>query len=155
MSEVYKCPGCGATSTKSWHRLTPGLTRALIKFKRAVVAKGENSVHTRRDMDGTENELTKGEYANWTKLRFLGLVAHADDAGRGYWLLTRRGNDYLTGGSVPNRAQTMNNEVQHDHGENIEWVTFEEVMKTKPFFERIEDIEREQLPIDTAQVALL
>ena len=150
--ETHTCPECGQQSYVYWFTLTPGLVGALVKLKRAVIDKGENSVHTRKDMDGTPNELTKNEYGNFTRLRFHGLVAKDDDAGRGYWLLTKRGNAFLKGQeSVPRRVQTLNNKVI---GHDEVWVTIEEVMGSTPYFEDIETTEREAVPIELAQGSL-
>lgn len=150
-ADIHHCPTCHAQSFKYWHRLTPGIVYALVKFKRAVIAKGENSVHTRKDMDGTANELTKGEYANWTLLRYHALVAKDDKAGAGYWLLTARGNAFLKGlEAVPQRVQTLNNHViDHDDVH----VTIDQVIGSTPFFE--EEREREPIALDGGQVALL
>lgn len=142
MTPEQHCAGCRCART--WHGLTPGIVQGLIKFRRAWLAAGRpHSLHNRKDLDGTPYELTKTEYGNWTCLRFHGLIAKDKDAGRGYWIITRRGHAFLKGlESIPNRVQTRNNEVMHDHGETLVYVTVEDVMQTWPPFERIEDFER-------------
>ncbi len=65
--EVDRCPTCGAENRKYWHSLTPGLVEGLMKFGRAVQAKGHNTVHLRHDMDGHSFELTRDQWSNFTK----------------------------------------------------------------------------------------
>lgn len=150
--DTYVCPDCGAQSSLYWHSITPGLVTALIKVKHAVLAKGVNSIHTRKDMDGTPQELSKGEYGNFTRLRFHGLVAKDDDAGSGYWLLTKRGNAFLKGlEDIPSKVQTLNNRVT-DHSET--YVNVLDVMGSQPWFEDINDTERERVPVDVPQTEL-
>lgn len=150
--ELHHCDVCHSTSTKYWHGITPGLVNGLIKLKRAVIAKGENSIHTRRDLDRTANELSKGEYANWTILRFHGLIAKDDAAGAGHWLLTSRGNAFLKDElAIPKKVQTLNNHVV-GHSDVV--VTVEEVMGSRPYFETIDDKERESLPLGGGQLGL-
>lgn len=141
MSELYVCEHCGAQSYSYWHPITSGLVNALVKFRRAVIAKGDNSVHTRKDMDGTPNELEKSEYANWTMLRYHGLVAKDKGAGRGYWLLTHRGAEFLKGNlAVPARVKVLNN---HIVDRDQQYVSIRDVLGTVPYFETIETLERE------------
>lgn len=152
MSELHICELCHAQSYAYWHPLTAGVVNALVKFRRAVIAKGVNSVHTRKDMDGTPNELEKGEYANWTLLRYHGLVAKDKDAGRGYWLLTHRGAEFLKGNlAVPARVKTLNNHViDHDP----EHVSVRDVLGSLPYFPEIETLEREAVGMNP-QLSLL
>jgi hypothetical protein len=151
-AETYTCPHCGAQSYAYWHAVTPGIVNALIKMKRAVIAKGTNSVHNRKDMDGRPFELTKSEAANWTMLRYHGLVAKDKDAGRGYWLLTHRGAEFLKGNlAVPARVKTLNNHVI-DHDD--EYVSIQDVLGTLPYFETLETLEREAVGVNP-QLSLL
>ena len=147
-NEIYECPTCHHSSNAYWHGLTPGVVNALIKFKRAVLANG-NSIHLLKDMEGKPYELTRHEWNNFTKLRFHGLAVRDDNAGAGYWLLTRRGNDFLKGQiDVPAKVKTMNNHVI-DHSST--YVTIEQVLGSKPYFEEVDTLERESLPLDLAQ----
>jgi len=135
MTKEY-CECCGASLKKYWHKLTPGLVKGLAKFYAVVVSKGENSVHLLKDMDGSF-KLTPHEWNNWTKLRFHGLVARVDkDSHSGYWLLTRRGADFLKGNiAVPSKVQTFRNKVvAHD----IKKVFLKDVVGTNPYFEQYE-----------------
>lgn len=147
-AELHVCPTCHQQSFIYRHGISKGMVSALSKFKKAVLVKGENSVHTRRDMDGTDYELTKGEYANWTMLRYHGLVAKDDDAGKGYWLLTRRGNQWLKGEvAIPRYVFVLNNEVQ---GSGPELVSAREIVRADlPIWFEIEDLEREAVPLGT------
>ena len=111
-----QCDHCGAPLRKYWHTLTPGMVSALTKFRRAVHQKNANSIHLRHDMDGTDFELERDEWTNFTKLRYHGLAVHHKDAGKGYWLLTKRGAAFLRNElAVPKRVQTFRNSViDHD-----------------------------------------
>jgi hypothetical protein len=158
MSELYTCPNCHAQSSKYWHPVSSGIIDALVKFKRAFIEKNRNTpdndpligVHTRRDMDGTENELNKSHYANWTMLRYHGLVAKDKKQGKGYWMLTRRGSEFLKGNeAIPCRVQVMNNEViDHDYSR---MVNVRQVIGSVPYFNDEQTIERERVPVAVAQ----
>lgn len=151
MTEVFDCPTCHHTSNAYWHRLSPGVVTALVKFKHAVIAKGENSVHLLKDMDGTDNELTRHEWNNFTKLRFHGLAVRDKQAGAGYWLLTSRGNKFLRGElSVSLKVKTLNNHVI-DHDELM--VSVSDVMGSTPYFDDIKSVERERLPLEVDQAS--
>jgi hypothetical protein len=66
-------------------------------------------------------QLTKDEWSN-TKLRYHGLAAECDR--RGYWLLTKRDSDFLTGEvSTPETVITFANHVAGHHGQviHISW----------------------------------
>lgn len=90
---------------KYWHALTPGLVGALVKFKKTVIAKGENNLRPRIDAC-----FTAVEWSNLTKLRFHAMIAKAGV--RGTWLLTRRGSLFLRGElAVPRRVLTWRNKV--------------------------------------------
>jgi hypothetical protein len=134
MSE-NKCDHCGASLKKYWHRITPGLVSALVKFYVAVCDKGENDIHLLREMTG-EQKLLPHEWNNWTKLRFHGLVAKTDHAGS--WLLTHRGAEFLKGQlSIPVEVQTYRNEVT---GHSDQTVFIKDVVGKLPYFEAREDI---------------
>lgn len=149
--EDFHCPTCHHTSTAYWHKLNPGLVKALIKLRAAVHQYQRNSIDIHHEMN-----LTTTEAMNWTKLRFHGLVAKVKVDGqvqRGYWLLTSNGAAFLRGElAVPAKVKTLNNHVE-DH-DRIE-VTVEDVMGEVPYFEDIATIERERQPIELAQARLL
>lgn len=136
-----------------WHPITPGLVNALIKFRRAVITKDQNSVHLLKDMDGTPNELTRHEWNNFTKLRFHGLAVRDEKAGAGYWLLTRRGNDFLHGKlAIPAKVMTIDNKVE-GHDDIVR--TIDEVMgHDGPYFDTIETIKVQRFFPEYSQVGL-
>lgn len=136
-----KCPHCGASMKMYWHKITPGLIRGLLKMRKAVVIKGENDIKI--DKLPGELELTKWERANWTKLRFHGLVAKVKKDGktkRGRYLLTRKGTNFLNGDSIPERVQTFRNKVVDHSPENV---TLSMAMSSVPYWEGIDDIQFE------------
>lgn len=142
--EPNKCAYCGANVKKYWHRITPALVDALIKLKRSVIDKGENKVHLLKDFHG-QNELTRHEWNNFTKLRYHGLaVKYKDDDGNhkgGYWLLTRRGSQFLRGEiEIPERVQTFRNRIT-DKSEVF--VKVGDVVGSVPYIETIDDIDYE------------
>jgi hypothetical protein len=98
---------------KFWHRLTPGMVGALEKASKYVY-QHKNEFHLRKDLIG-KNEFTKVEYNNFQKLRYHALVAKVKKRGavkRGYWLITKRGFDFLAGRvSIPDRVQTFRNKI--------------------------------------------
>lgn len=138
-NQVNKCPHCGASLKMFWHRLNGGMVSALVKFKRAVIEKDRNSLHLYKDLVG-ENRLTTQEQMNWTKLRFHGLVAKCKEDGarkRGYWLLTKRGNDFLAGKiQIPKKVQTFRNKIT---AYDDEYVTVGDVIKQAPYWDTAED----------------
>lgn len=136
-TEITKCLHCGASLKQYWHRLTPLLVKSLVKLRAGVVENGENKVYVNKDL-----ELSTTESMNWTKLRFHGMIAKYMENGtwkRGYWLLTRKGADFLNGKiEVPVKVKTFRNKVI-DH--STELVTVSDVMRSKPYLETIEIIE--------------
>lgn len=155
MSDPHTCPTCHHEASIYTHSINKGHVTALLKFKRASLELGRyNGIHKTNDLDGKPYQLTKNESANWSYLRYFGLVAKDEDAGAGYWLLTRRGNAFIKGESVPAKVRVLNNEVLHDQEpEGQYWITIDELTNddSRPFFTQINDIERERLPIETAQ----
>lgn len=84
------------------HTLTPGLVETLKKFALGVKEKG-NKIHTRRDI-----VLDISQYNNFQKLKYWGLVAKHGEPG--YWVLTRRGLQFLRGEiNVPKKVLTEGN----------------------------------------------
>lgn len=144
-NEHTKCPHCGASMKMYWHRLTPGIIKALIKARSHVYRTGINRFHLYDDLVG-DTELTTTEQMNWTKLRFHGLVAKSRKDGAiesGYWLITSRGFQFLRGDiAIPKRVQTFRNKVV-DH--DPDRVDIGQVIGTTPYFER-----RDQFDYDYA-----
>lgn len=156
MSELHKCESCGYQSSIYTHTLTPGLVTALVKFKRATLYHGRYSIHRYKDTDPYPFKFTSVEQGNLTMLRFLGLIAHDEAKGKGWWLLTRRGSDFLKGAEVPAKVRTLNNEVLHDREPDGQYyVTISEVMndESRSWFTEIEHLEREALPVETSQAS--
>jgi len=128
---IEKCPQCGASMHKYWHRLTPGLVRTLVEVYKHVSSAGENHF-SKKDL-----RLSHSQYGNFQKLRFHALIAKFkinDLWTRGEWVLTRRGADFLKGQiQVPVKVQTFRNKVT-DH--DTELVTVRDVMKSEPYWEK-------------------
>ncbi len=133
-----QCPYCEASLKEYWHKLTPLLVNGLIKMKQKIINKNENRIHLQNDLN-----LSKTEYNNFQKLRFHGLIAHCKDSNgireSGYWLLTKRGNEFLNGSlAIPSRVRTFRNHVvDHDH----RFVHIKDVIGSTPFVEGIDDIQ--------------
>jgi hypothetical protein len=109
--EIVKCPCCGASMKKHWHRLSAGLAVVLIEFRNAVIARNINKIHVPKEI-----ALDKTQYNNFQKLRYFGLIAKYKDASGkhegGYWLLTRRGNQFCKGLiQIPIKVQTFRNKI--------------------------------------------
>lgn len=138
------CEHCGASLKKYWHKMTPILVSALVKFKKGIYEKQENKIHLINDLKGTANELKPYEWKNWTKLRFHGLVAKYKIDGkwvRGYWLLTKRGNEFLMGDlAIPEEVLTFRNKVV-GHSEKL--ATVADVVGSRPYVEDLFDIKTE------------
>lgn len=136
-----RCEHCGANLKKFWHRLTPGMTNALIKARRYVAENpsSRNEFHIYKHLT-RENTLTTVEQMNWTKLRFHGLVAKVRREGKvktGYWLITRRGADFLNGEiQIPQRVQTFRNRVV---ARSEEMVTIKDVIGAQPYWDKKEE----------------
>lgn len=108
-TQTKYCPHCGATMRENWQSLSPGLVTCLVKAIRAVKEKKENRFHWHHDL-----KLSNNESHNFQKLRFHGLIAHAEEQNKksGYWLITSRGGQFLRGEiSVPKRVKTFRNKV--------------------------------------------
>jgi len=130
------CPHCGSTISPRKENLSRGIIKTLIKFRGAVVIKGENKVHPRKEM-----ELSKSEYNNFQKLRYHALIAKCKKEGTGYWLLTRRGGQFLNGLiEIPKTVHILNNRIV---GKEDNLVSIKDVMKDRgvPYFPEIHDIE--------------
>jgi len=131
------CGACGASLKQYWHRLTPILVGSLVKMKRKIVEKNANKIHLINDLS-----LSKTEYNNFQKLRFHGLVAKYKVDGiweRGYWLITKRGNEFVCGRlDVPSRVMTYRNVVV-DHDKRL--INIKSITGMQPYVERLDDIE--------------
>jgi len=146
MSEpVEYCFHCGAKMKMYWDKLTPMLVNSLMKFRRAVKAKGINHINKNKDMKGTVNELTHNEHCNWSKLAHHGLVIRAivpgQDWKRGDWKITRLGEQFLLNKvRISVRVKTFRNKVvEYDK----ELVNVFDVLGSSPYLEDLPDIEWE------------
>ncbi len=132
LEPVHRCEHCGASMKMYWHSLTPALVSILVKCIQFVRANNQNCFHLQKDL-----QLNVNEFSNFTKLRFHGLVAHADektDERTGYWLITRRGGQFLRGEiAVPRRVLTFRNEVK-DHSKDL--IAVGELKDKIPYYER-------------------
>jgi len=129
MNEEY-CELCGGRIREYYHRITPGLTKSLVKCYEYVSSMGTNLFKM------ADLKLDHSEYGNFNKLRFHGLIAKHKVNGEiqnREWVITRRGADYLKGNiQIPARVKTYKNRVI-DHDE--EMVTVTQVMKSEPYWE--------------------
>lgn len=134
------------------HAILPGHVQALAKFKRAIIYKGENSVHREQDLNGTVNELDKRESANLTFLRYHGLLVKDDNKDAGYWLLTTRGNEFLTGKrTIPKFAIVRDNQVIDHEGPEV---SVKDVWADAPYWDKKEDIVVERVFREAVQPEL-
>lgn len=103
------CPHCGHSISPRWEHLNPGLVRCLILAIQAVHRKGRNRFHYEADLGLAHKSL-----ANFQKLRYHALVAHADEAKErsGEWVITGRGGQFLRGEiAVPESVKVYRNRV--------------------------------------------
>ena len=151
-TEQKKCPHCGASLRKNWVRLTPLLVHALVKFKQAVINKGENHIHLLKDMRGTAFELSLYEWNNFTKVRFHGLAVKSKQSG--YWILTRRGNQFLLGQiEVPDRVLTFRNRIE---AKSDRLVKVRDVIGSEPYAETLLDMQYEYADLpETADLPII
>lgn len=130
---IEKCFHCGAGMTPRWEILNSGLVHSLILAIQAVHRNGKNQFHYM-------NDLTLGHTAaaNFQKLRFHGLIAHADEENprNGEWLITKRGGQFLRGEiEIPKRVKIFRNHViEH---EEKEFLHIKQVRNLPPDFDPI------------------
>jgi hypothetical protein len=109
------CPTCGQVLNPRKESLSKGIVRVLYKFALTVRQKGVNKVNPR-----SEIKLSKSEYNNFQKLRYHALVAKYKEAGghvAGYWVLTRKGRDFLNGDvETPKFVHILNNKIVDKSG---------------------------------------
>lgn len=142
------CTNCGANMKPYRVRLTPMMVHALVKFRQAVMEKGENCIHLVVDLKGKSYKLTRHEWNNFTRERFLALCAKVKDK-PGYWLLTHRGASFLNGQeTVPDWVLVFRNKII-DRSENE--VLVRDVIGTIPYMETKGDVEYEE-PIPVSAI---
>ncbi len=152
-NEKQFCPTCGHCISPYKVTLTPMMVNALIKFRQAVIDKGENKVHLLKDLKGKSYELTRHEWNNFSRQRFLGLAVKVENE-PGYWLLTRRGAEFLNGISdCPDHVWIEKNSII---GRSEDRVFVGDVIKYTPYMETKRDIEYGwPTPVQPKQEALL
>ena len=81
MSEKHYCTHCGSQSNIYYHRVSPGIVDALIKFKRAVLKKGEVikglekiGAEPRGSTAAEGAALLKSEFDMWKKVIVTGNI---------------------------------------------------------------------------------
>ena len=142
------CPYCGASLVMRWERLSKGLVKSLIEFRKEVVYKNKfNRVHPRKDM-----KFGITEYANFQKLRYHGLVAHVKKADgvedAGYYLLTKRGNLFCKNQiEVPDKVLIFRNKIE---ARGTTFTNVERALKNNdmPFWDTKDDFDIEFKDID-------
>lgn len=108
--EVCSC--CGAKMLVHRHRISKGLAVALIKFRQKIIEFGRNKIHIKDEI-----ALTKSEFNNFQKLRYHGLVTkyinpETKQNEAGYWILTRRGNQFCKCQiEIPEWVATFRNKI--------------------------------------------
>ena len=110
------------------HTLNSGLVTTLIQCIQFVHEHNRNEFHLQNDL-----HLSVNAFSNFTKLRFHALVAKVDGK-PGYWLITKRGGQFLRGEiAVPLKVKTFRNKVlKHSH----ELIHINELKGKVPMFEK-------------------
>lgn len=138
------CPHCGAKLMARWERVSDLLARTLVYMHDTVVRTKRNSIHV-----STELSLTSTQYNNFQKLRFHGLIAKVKENGElksGYWLVTRRGHDFVMGTlAIPVKVKVFRNRVI-DHDKQLVYMS--DVTKCKPFLDKMPDFKYEPVMMD-------
>lgn len=158
-----KCPHCGANMYVHGHNLSKGLVHTLIKFKNRVIEKKENRVHIKDEL-----HLNNTQFGNYQKLRFHGLIAKCIDPvtkqhEQGYWLLTKRGNEFVKNMiSIPKKVYTFRNKIVD---KDKDFVTMQQVLKDEmmPYWDEKNDficdymdiLDAEELKYDSTGQGLL
>jgi hypothetical protein len=140
MAKKQSCPHCGQTINARKESLTIGIVRTLYKFAVAVQSKRINKIHPR-----SEVKMTKSEYNNFQKLRYHALVAKYKENGvhkSGYWLLTKKGNQFLNGiAQTAKFVHVLNNKVIDKSGPMIDIYDIAENAENTPYFPEISTIQ--------------
>lgn len=133
------CPTCNASLEARWEYITKGHLRLLTLLHEAIKENNRNSIHLQKDLD-----LTKNQYANFQKLRYNGLVAHAEETG--CWLMTRRGAKFLRQEiDLPKGVLIFRNRIQKYHNTRV---TVETILKgDEPYWLKKGDFDYETMDI--------
>lgn len=136
-NEIKTCPHCGQPIRQYRVGITKMMVNTLVKFRMAILDKGENRIHLINDFEGKDYELTRHEWNNFTRCRFHALAVKVKDD-PGYWLLTRRGADFLNGKvAIPKEVWIQNNRVV-EHSDEL--VNITDIVANAPYLEKLEDI---------------
>lgn len=96
------CYHCGASMMKNHYSFNRVILRALVKLFRSQGIKS-------KDLN-----LTKSEYANFTKLKHWGLIWKQED---GLWFCTKKAEDFLSGKiKIPKEIYYFRNKVIEEIG---------------------------------------
>jgi hypothetical protein len=100
------CPCCKQSCTYivAIDRGAVELMRAIARY---VQMEGVNKVHIRDDLEKKLKWITSVHTGNLSKPRMHGLIARYKENGErkaGYYLLTKKGSDFLKGASIPRYA---------------------------------------------------
>lgn len=145
-SELRKgkfCQHCGASVEIYQVKLTRGIAKMLIKFRRLEVQLGKRQIWVGHDDKGTEFELSLNDHRNMSRLRFLGLARYTESHSA-KWFITRRGYAFLRGEAVPASQYIFRNRVVESLREDHITTDLKTVFRKHdmPFFEQLEDIRR-------------
>lgn len=129
--EIKVCEHCGQKIRGRWESLSKGLVSDLVKLYSRVVQTQVNEVHLQNELD-----LTKNQYNNFQKLRYFGLAVKVKEKS-GYWLLTRRGADFLTKSEkISKKVYVSNNQIQAYSEEKVGVI---DLLKEYPIWLKRED----------------
>ena len=133
------CPTCDAKLTGRWEYINKSQITLLNKLHKGINKFNRNSIHLQDDL-----YLTKNEYNNFQKLRYNGLVAHAD--GTGCWLMTRRGASFLKGEiHLPKGVLVFRNRIQKYATKRV---NIKSVLKNdEPYYYKCNDFNYETVDI--------
>lgn len=145
-NKLRHCLCCEFSLGKSGHSLTKGMVIALMKFANACVKLNVREGNPRQTIERAGEQLELDEYANWTKLRFFGLVAKYKENGvhkKGWWLVTRNGWAFLRGEyRVPVQIKTFRNRIV---GKSEQTLSMAEIYGSQPWFPNRDDFFHETI----------
>ena len=117
-----RCPHCDASMMTNKYTLNTTLLGALSKMQRA----GNRKIQ--------EMEMTKSEYANYTKLKYWGFITRLDD---GIWRVTENGYKFLLGErNAPREVVYFRDKVLEEVGNISVW----DIVKTRESKQKYRDL---------------
>lgn len=151
--KMRNCLCCESSLSKRGHSLTKGMVHGLMKFANACIKLGVKEGIPRHVISKAGEKLELDEYANWTKLRFFGLVAKYKEDGvhkKGWWLVTRNGWAFLRGDHfVPTQIKTFRNKIVSKSEQTI---SMSEIYGSQPWFPSRDDFFHETIDGDDLNV---